>query len=110
NEQVRPTIAVVPQARSAYLRKYPWLEFTGRWGELQPAFSNRPTGPNMKQQGTEPIAWTKSWRPQAFVVPGSGLGSTRATDFFCGAVAAGSNLLTRLVRHPFPGLVALAAI
>ena len=108
NEQVRPTVAVVPQGRSAYLRKYPWLGFTGRWGELQPAFYNGPTGPNMKQQWTEPIAWTQSWRPQAFVVPG-GLGSTRATDFFCGAVAAGSNLLTRLVRHPFPGLVALAA-
>ena len=110
NEQVRPTVAVVPQARSAYLREYPWLGFTGRWGELQPAFFNGPTGPNMKQQWTEPIAWTQSWRPQAFVVPGSGFGSTRATDFFCGAVAAGSNLLTRLVRHPFPGLVALAVI
>src|SRR5262249_8304884 len=80
------------------------------WGELRPAFYNGPTGPNTKLQWTEPITWTKSWRPQSFVVPGGALGSTRATDFFCGAVAAGSNVLTQLVRHPFPALVTLAAI
>jgi len=110
NEQVRPAVTVVPPKPSAYLREYPWLGFTGRWGELQPAFFNGPTGPNTKQQWTEPITWTESWRTQAFVVPGSGLGSTRATDFFCGAVAAGSNVLTRLVRNPVPGLLVLAAV
>jgi hypothetical protein len=109
NEELRPALAVIPEARDAYLREYPWLGFQGRWGELQPAFYNGPTGPNTKDQWTEPITWTQSWRPQAFAIPGGGLGSTRATDFFCGAVAAGSNVLTQLVRHPFPGLLALAA-
>ena len=110
NEQVRPALVVVPQERATYLNEYPWLDFTGRWGEMQPAFYNGPTGPNMKQQWTEPIAWTQSWRPQSFAVPGGGLGSTRATDFFCGAVAAGSNFLTRLVRHPFPALLTLIGL
>jgi hypothetical protein len=110
NAQVRPTVAVVPQARDAYLREYPWLGFTGRWGEKQPVFFNGPTGPNMKEQWTEPITWTETWRPDSFVVPGSSLGSNRATDFFCGAVAAGSSLLTHLVRHPLPGLLVLAGV
>jgi hypothetical protein len=109
HQQVRPPVVVVPEKPSTYLREYPWLAFTGRWGELQPAFYNGPTGPNTKLQWTEPITWAQSWHPQAFVVPGGGLRATRATDFFCGAVAAGSNVLTRLVRNPFPALLALAA-
>ena len=31
---------------------YPWIAFEGRWGELQPAFFNGPTGPNLKTQWT----------------------------------------------------------
>jgi hypothetical protein len=110
HEQLSPAVAVVPQSRDEYLREYPWLAFTGRWGELQPAFYNGPTGPNMKLQWTEPITWSQGWRSQSFVVPGGGVGGTRATDFFCGAVAAGSNALTRLVRNPLPGLLVLAGI
>ena len=33
---------------------FPWIEFEGRWGELQRAFFNGPTGPNLKSQWTEP--------------------------------------------------------
>ena len=33
---------------------FPWIAFEGRWGELQPAFFNGPTGPNLKTQWTEP--------------------------------------------------------
>ena len=28
----------------------PWITFEGRWGELQDAFFNGPTGPNLKEQ------------------------------------------------------------
>jgi hypothetical protein len=110
HEQLRPAVAVVPSATDTYLRSYPWLGFQGRWGELQPAFYNGPTGPNMKLQWTEPITWSESWRSSSYAVPGGGLGSTRATDFFCGAVATGSNVLTRLVRNPLGGTLALAAV
>jgi hypothetical protein len=109
-DQVSPAVAVVPEARDEYLREFPWLAFTGRWGELQPAFYNGPTGPNMKLQWTEPITWSQDWRSQSFAVPGGGIGGTRATDFFCGAVATGSNALTRLVRNPLGGVLVLAGI
>ncbi|HEY2372709.1 MAG TPA: hypothetical protein VGH82_09175 [Gaiellaceae bacterium] len=110
HEQVRPAVADVPESAHAYVSKYPWLAFQGRWGELQPAFYNGPTGPNLKLQWTEPITWSKGWRSQSFTVPGGGVGARRATDFFCGAVAVGSNVLTRLVRHPLPGILTLAAL
>jgi hypothetical protein len=110
HEQVQPAVADVPESPHAYLPAYPWLAFQGRWGELQPAFYNGPTGPNLKLQWTEPITWSKRWRSQSFAVPGGGVGARRATDYFCGAVAAGSNVLTHLVRHPLPGLLTLAAL
>jgi hypothetical protein len=43
-------------------------------------------------------------------VPTGGLGSSSATDFFCGAVARGSNLLTAIIRNPLPGVLALVAV
>ncbi|MFI5053524.1 MAG: hypothetical protein ACHQDE_04115 [Acidimicrobiia bacterium] len=109
-EQLRPTVAVVPSATAAYLAEYPWLGFRGRWGELRPAFFNGPTGPNMKFQWTEPIAWSKTWRSRSFAVPGGASIGPRATEFFCGAVAAGSGVLTQIVRNPFPGALTVAAV
>jgi hypothetical protein len=95
----------------AYLRTYPWLGFEGHWGEEHEGFYNGPTGPNTKPQWTEPITWAnEEWRDQSFTVPaGTGLGGT-ATGFFCGAVAAGSGLLTSLVGNPSPVYIGLAVL
>jgi hypothetical protein len=111
SRQLHDQVAFVPTAPSAYVAEYPWLDYGGRWGELQPAFYNGPTGPNLKRQWTEPISWAEdSWRDDAFAVPsGSALGPT-ATGFFCGAVAAGSNLLTRAARDPLPVLLVLGGL
>src|SRR5262249_13153132 len=50
------------------------------------------------------------WRDAGYTVPaGSSIGTT-ATDFFCGAVAGASTLLTALVGNPSPVLIALAAL
>jgi hypothetical protein len=104
-------VEVVPSQRSAYLQQFPWLGFQGRWGELQPAFYNGPTGPNMKERWTEPIRWSEQrWRSESASVP---LGSTfgpSATGFFCGAVEQGSTLLLRLTRNPLPVVVLLLLV
>jgi hypothetical protein len=109
-DQLRPTIAVVPSSTASYLRAFPWLGFQGRWGELHPAFYNGPTGPSLKTQWTTPIAWSEGWRERSFAVPGGASIGPRATEFFCGAVAAGSNLLTRIVRNPVPGMLVVAVV
>jgi hypothetical protein len=109
-QSLRPRVAVVPETTDAYLSEYPWLAFTGRWGELQPAFYNGPTGPNMKTQWTAPITWTQTWRDRSFEVPGGQSIGPQATQFFCGAVAAGSAVLTKAIRNPQATLVTLGVI
>jgi hypothetical protein len=89
---------------------FPWIDFEGRWGELQRAFFNGPTGPNLKRQWTEPIQWSEGWRDRSYAVPGGGLFDTGVTDFFCDAVAGGSRALQRFVDTPSVVLIALATL
>ena len=53
-------------------KAFPWIAFEGRWGELQKAFFNGPTGPNLKTQWTEPIEWSEGWRDRSYAVPTGG--------------------------------------
>ena len=62
---------------------FPWITFEGRWGELQRAFFNGPTGPNMKTSGLQPIEWSQDWRDRGYAVPTGGVFGTGATDLFC---------------------------
>jgi hypothetical protein len=106
---VHPAVATIPSDPAAARASYPWIGFEGRWGELQPAFFNGPTGPNLKTQWAHPISWSQGWRDRSYAVPVGGALGTRTTDFFCGAMAQGSRLLWRFVSHPFPTVVGLLA-
>ncbi len=111
SRQLRPAVAVVPTGTSAYLAAYPWLGYEGHWGEEHPGFYNGPTGPNTNEKWTAPITWAAtSWRDTSFTVPEGTSVGTGATDFFCGAVAAGSNLLTKFVNNPWPVIIGLGAL
>ena len=107
---VHPVVQTIPSDPAAALGAFPWIGFGGRWGELQRAFFNGPTGPNLKSQWTEPITWSEDWRGTSIAVPGGGAVGTGATDFFCGAVAKGSNALRRAVDNPLPALLTLIAL
>jgi hypothetical protein len=107
---VRPVVRTIPSNPSEARVSFPWIGFQGRWGELQRAFYNGPTGPNLKRQWTEPIQWSAGWRSRSYAVPAGGVLGNRATDFFCGAVAGGSEVLRRLVHDPRPILLVLAAL
>jgi hypothetical protein len=107
---VRPAVLTIPSDPAEARAAFPWIEFEGRWGELQRAFFNGPTGPNLKTQWTEPIRWSDSWRDRSYAVPGGGLFGTGATDFFCGAVAGGSTALQRLLDEPAVVLLLLATL
>ena len=100
----------IPSESGAARAAFPWIGYEGRWGELQEAFFNGPTGPNDKLQWTEPIAWSEEWRDRAYGVPTGGVLGTGATDFFCDAVSAGSVGLIRLLRDPLPVLIVLAVL
>jgi hypothetical protein len=108
---LHPQVVFLPTDQAAYLKQFPWLGFEGRWGERQPAFYNGPFGPNLKLQWVAPITWADdTWRSDAFTVPEGNAIGTAATDFFCGSVAWGSDLLTSFIRDPWPVIIALAAI
>jgi hypothetical protein len=108
--ELRPSVLTIPSDADAARSEFPWIAFEGRWGELQKAFFNGPTGPNLKRQWTEPIAWSEGWRPRSYAVPTAGLFGTGATDFFCSAVETGSRALIQLLRDPVVTLFVLAAI
>ena len=89
---IRPVVQTIPSDPVAARASFPWIGFQGRWGELQRAFFNGPTGPNLKRQWTEPIQWAEGWRSRSYAIPAGGVLGTRATGFFCGAVAGGSDI------------------
>ncbi|HEY7706402.1 MAG TPA: hypothetical protein VH968_04465 [Gaiellaceae bacterium] len=110
HREVRPDVETIPSDPAAARTAFPWIVFEGRWGELQPAFFNGPTGPNLKQQWTQPIEWSLGWRDRSYAVPTGGIFGTGATDFFCTAVATGSKGLIALLRDPATTLIALAVL
>jgi hypothetical protein len=108
--ELRPVARSIPSDPEAGRQVFPWIAFEGRWGERQQAFYNGPTGPNLKTQWTEPITWSEGWRAHSYAVPAGGAFGTGATDFFCSAVGAGSNLVLRLVENPGPLLLLLGVL
>jgi uncharacterized membrane protein YfcA len=107
---VRPVVHTIPSDPQAAARADPWITFEGRWGELRPAFFNGPTGPNLKEQWTEPITWSEGWRERSYTVPGGSIFGTNATDFFCSAVGQGSSALVRLVDQPLVFTIVVAVL
>lgn len=90
---------------------FAWLAYGGHWGQKESGPNTGPTGPNTKQQWTEPVSWVDDeWRDSSTKVPsGSTLGLS-ATSFFCAAVAKGSQLYLDFLRTPWFVLAALAAV
>ena len=90
-------VATIPSDADAAAAAFPWIEFEGRWGELQRAFFNGPTGPNLKGQWTELISWSEA----------GGSGATRADRR--ALRHGGDRLLLRRGREGLAGLVLLPA-
>ena len=110
HRELSPEVATIPSDRKAAEAAFPWIAFEGRWGELQKAFFNGPTGPNLKAQWTKPITWSEDWRDVSYAVPTGGAFGTGTTDFFCSAVATGSRALAQLLSNPVPLVIAIAAV
>ena len=110
SRELRPTVHTIPSDPESARSAFPWIAYEGRWGELQQAFFNGPTGPNLKAQWTEPITWSEDWRDRSFAVPAGGAFGTNATDFFCGAVEGGSEALRRFLDEPLLVVLVLGVL
>ena len=108
--QIRPVVRTIPANPQAAASAFPWITYEGRWGELQQAFFNGPTGPNLKTQWTAPLDWADGWRDRSYAVPTGGLLGTGATDFFCSSVERGSSALIKLLRNPAATLLVLGLL
>ncbi len=98
--ELRPVVLTIPSDPAEAGTAFAWIAFEGRWGELQRAFYNGPTGPNLKTQWTQPILWSEGWRERSLTVPAVSLFGSGATDFFCEVIGGGSRALVGLVNHP----------
>ena len=108
---VRPAVQAIPNDTAAARAAFPWIAYEGRWGQHEQAFYDGPTGPNTKAQWDAPITFEEQeGRDRSYAVPAGGLFGTTATDFFCGAVAGGSNLLRGLTSNPLPLLITLGLV
>ena len=108
---LRPAVALVPSDAAAVGAAFPWLDFTGRWGQREKSFYNGPTGPNTKDQWTAPLTWTDTeGAPNAYAVPASGLFGTHATSAFCGIVTSGSEALRVAINNPALTALVLVAL
>ena len=110
HSQLRPTVRTIPSDAISAAAGFPWTTYEGRWGELQRAFYNGPTGPNLKRQWTAPIDWAEGWRDRSYAVPTGGLFGTGATDLFCSGVEEASAALTSMLRSPTATLLVLAIV
>jgi len=110
HREVHPSVRTIPSNAPSAADAYPWITFEGRWGELQKAFFNGPTGPNLKTQWTAPLEWADGWRDRSYAVPTGGLLGTGATDLFCTGVERGSAALIRLLRSPAATLLVLGLL
>ena len=101
SRDVSPAVVLIPSDAQARSEDFPWLDYTGRWGQRERSFYNGPTGPNTKDQWTAPLTWTDEEGAEAsYAVPASGIYGTEATTFFCTVVATGSDALRLALSNP----------
>ena len=112
SRDVQTTVVLLPDAPPASASAPDaWLAFQGHWGQKEHGPNNGPTGPNMKEQWTEPVTWAdEQWRGSSTAVPLTKTLGPTTTSFFCSAVAAGSSVYLRFLRTPWLVLGILAAI
>lgn len=101
SRDVQTDVVLIPSDAQARSEAFPWLDYTGRWGQRERSFYNGPTGPNTKAQWTAPLTWTdEEGADVSYAVPANGLYGTEATTFFCSVVATGSDALRLAMSNP----------
>ena len=111
SRQLRPEVAPLPDGEGAIPGRVPLARLRRRLGRGAPAVLRRPDRP--EHEGAVDGADHLGERVVAGLGvrdPGRYLVGPSTTDFFCGAVAAGSSVLTKLVANPTAVLIALGVL
>ena len=110
NVEVRPAVRTIPSDPAEAAPCFRGSPSRGAGVSFSGPSSTAPPPPTLKTSWTEPISVSADWRDRSYAVPAGGALGTQTTDFFCGAIAAGSNALRRLVDDPVPLLLALGTL
>ena len=111
-EQFSLQTVVLPDPPVPVDSQFAWLNFQGRWGQLQPSVNNGPLGPANadREVWTHPITWSEGLRTSSLIVPGGRALGLSVTSFFCGAVNHASAALIWSLIHPAPFLVLVGLV
>ena len=102
----RPRPVLLPDAPGNH-GPFAWLNYTGRWGQLEAGFNNGPTGPNTKTVWSRPFTWMDGTRDSSPTVPAAALIGPSVSTAFCGAVARVTWFLNLAADTP-PGAIGVA--
>jgi len=81
---------------------FAWIEFEGRWGELQGKHFDGPTGPAQKEKWEKPFTWEHNLRSYSEKIPeGEALGVDPLGPI-CAIIGFGSSLMNAIVQWPAP--------
>ncbi|MGB3304900.1 MAG: hypothetical protein WBA63_01865 [Thermomicrobiales bacterium] len=84
--------------------EFGWLLYPGRWGERQLSVFNGVHGPGYNSRWISPWETTDRWNSANIVVPTRTTFGPTATDAFCAASRAGSQVLIATKVHPWLAL------
>ncbi len=108
-QQLEPILLPDPLG-DADVEEFGWLAFTGRWGQKEKGSFDGPTGPNDKDQWTQPITWQDGLRDSSTSIPLTDTFGPDVVEVFCVGVEAGSKLLIDLTSSPILFLLLLGAV
>ncbi len=111
-EQFSLQTVVLPNTPVPADSQFAWLNFQGRWGQLQPSVNNGPLGPANADRAvwTHPITWAEGLRTSSLIVPGGRVLGLSVTSFFCGGVEHASAAIIWSLIHPAPFLILVGLI
>ncbi len=111
-EQFSLQTVVLPDTPVPVYSQFAWLDFQGRWGQLQRSVNNGPLGPANadREVWTHPITWAEGLRTSSLIVPGGRVLGLSVTSFFCGAVEHASTAIIWSLIHPAPFLVLVGLV
>jgi hypothetical protein len=106
---------LVPDDISGPDSPFAWIEFGGRWGELQGKHFDGPTGPGQKGKWEKPFTWEQDLRTYSEKMPEGEVLGLDPLKPVCAIIGFGSFLLNGFEQWPAPvgaaiGVFFLAAV
>jgi hypothetical protein len=98
---------LVPAEFSGPDSPFAWVEFGGRWGELQGKHFDGPTGPAQKEKWEKPFTWEEELRDYSERIPEDKVLGLDPLKPICAIIGFGSSLLNGFQQWPAPVGVAM---